>query len=130
MRYLLDTHTFIWFDSFPEKLSKTVLHIILDKNNELYLSLVSLWEIQIKTQLGKMELDGDLKCIVDLQVKTNGLHFLNIELAHIYGLHQLPFHHRDPFDRLLLSQSKVEKLTFLTVDDQNHRYNSQVACIW
>lgn len=102
MRYLLDTHAFLWFDNQPAKLSPQVAKICQNKSNALLLSLVSIWEIQIKVQLGKLNLPASLLQIVTNQQKANQIELLPITFAHILGLDGLPFHHNDPFDRLLI----------------------------
>jgi hypothetical protein len=78
--------------------------------------LASIWEIQIKVALGKLDLKGDLATILDIQIEENSIQLLSIELKHIYALSNLPVHHRDPFDRLLITQSQVKKMTLATVD--------------
>ena len=102
MNVLLDTHTFIWLDSAPEKLSKTALELCQNKNNTLYLSTVSAWEMQIKNQLGKLNFEVSIPDIHNVQLQ-------DIQLEHIYRLKDLPRYHNDPFDRLLLSQLIIAK---------------------
>lgn len=130
MRYLLDTHVLIWFDSSPEKLSKKVLDILLNENNDLYISHVSLWEMQIKSQLGKLTLESSLQDLVGSQQRINGLKILNIQAEHIYALESLASYHRDPFDRLLIAQSMIERLAFLTADEKIHQYQNNIECLW
>jgi PIN domain nuclease of toxin-antitoxin system len=84
--------------------------------------LASIWEIQIKVALGKLDLNGDLATTVDIQMNENSIQLLPIELQHIYALSNLPAYHRDPFDRLLIAQSQVEKMTLATVDSAFNRY--------
>lgn len=127
-RLLLDTHTFLWWDSRPEKLSARVLALCQDPAVVLYLSLVSLWEIQIKTSLGKLPLALPLRDIVQLQQEQHGLQLLPIMPGHIYTLGTLPFHHNDPFDRLLIAQSISEGLELASVDSQFSPYSASV--IW
>ncbi|HFB66705.1 MAG TPA: type II toxin-antitoxin system VapC family toxin [Aeromonadales bacterium] len=130
MRYLLDTHALLWFDSSPEKLSSTVLDILLNENNELYLSHASLWEIQIKYQLDKIKLETDLKTLIESQQQVNGLQLLDIKAEHIYALGTLPPHHRDPFDRMLISQAMTEKMSLITIDKKIILYQEEVNWIW
>ncbi len=122
MRILLDTHIFIWMATEPERLSLRFTESIVDRQNSLFLSLASIWEIQIKVALGKLDLKGDLATIVDIQTEGNSIQLLSIDLKHIYALSNLPTHHRDPFDRLLIAQSQVEKVTLATVDSVFDRY--------
>src|SRR5690349_21779316 len=106
MILLLDTHTFIWWDSEPERLSETAFALCKDQTNTLLLSMASAWEIQIKYQLGKLNLRMPLADIVSSQQGSNGLKFLPISFSHILALQNLPMAHRDPFDRLLAAQAK------------------------
>ena len=115
-RLLLDTHTFLWWDSTPSRLSATVLALCQDPSVVLYLSLVSLWEIQIKSDLGKMPLPLPLMEIIRSQEARHGLQLLPILPAHIYALGTLPPHHKDPFDRLLIAQALAEGLSIASVD--------------
>ena len=122
MRILLDTHIFIWMATEPERLSPHITASIIDHQNSLFLSLASIWEIQIKVALGKLDLKSDLATIVDIQTEQNSIQLLSIDLKHIYALSNLPAHHRDPFDRLLIAQSQVEGMTLATVDSAFDRY--------
>lgn len=98
MKLLLDTHAFIWWDSEPEKLSARSLAACQDTTNEILLSVASVWEMQIKQQLGKLKLNSPLAEIVANQQKTNGLEILSVSLEHVLALDRLPSHHKDPFD--------------------------------
>ena len=128
MKILLDTHAFIWLDSQPEKLSKKAIEVCQDTSNELYLSMASLWEMQIKVQLGKLKLNISLEEMLVLQQQENDLKVLNFSLAHIYQLQSLPFHHNDPFDRIIIAQSILENMTLISVDDKLKPYN--IAVLW
>jgi PIN domain nuclease of toxin-antitoxin system len=128
MNLLLDTHTFIWWADEPEKLSKDALDALEDENNRLFLSLVSIWEIQIKVQLGKMKLILPLKDLVESQEAANDLTILPISREHIFTLDNLPFHHKDPFDRLLIAQATVDGATIVSVDSRLAVYS--VALLW
>ncbi|MBC6432321.1 type II toxin-antitoxin system VapC family toxin [Nostoc sp. HG1] len=115
MKVLLDTHIFIWWDSEPDKLSPNILSLLQRTDTKLYVSVVSLWEIQIKSQLGKLTLSQSLEDIYDSQNK-NGISFLSVIPAHVLNLNTLPLHHKDPFDRMLISQALVEGLTLISID--------------
>jgi len=128
MKLLLDTHSFIWWANEPEKLSERVLTACEDKKNDLILSVVSVWEMQIKIQLGKLQLRHPLKELVSKQQETNNLQILPITLEHVPALEDLPNHHRDPFDRLLIAQSRKEKLRLVSKDDVFPRYS--VKLFW
>lgn len=129
MKVLLDTHTFIWLDSTPEKLSKTALKTCQNEDNELYLSGASVWEMQIKNQLGKLNFKISIAEMIATQQQDNDLKILNIQLQHIYQLKELPPHHNDPFDRLLLSQSLTENMPIISVDSKFKFYDNAVI-IW
>jgi PIN domain nuclease of toxin-antitoxin system len=116
MNILLDTHVFLWLRSSPEKIPEKVLSAYYDLNNEIFLSVASIWEIQIKHQLGKLVLELPLDRLIDEQCVNNGLQIVPIETYHIYALDELPFHHKDPFDRLILVQAQLEKLKLASAD--------------
>jgi PIN domain nuclease of toxin-antitoxin system len=123
MRLLLDTHVFIWWADNPEKLSPAALAALEDEGNELLLSVASVWEMQIKIQLGKVKLSVPLKDLVKNQQETNNLTVSPVALPHVLALDALPFHHKDPFDRLLIAQSIEEDLTLVTADSQFSAYS-------
>lgn len=124
---LLDTHTFIWWDTEPTKLAVPILEKLEDENNQIFLSLVSIWELQVKAQLGKLTLREPLPVVVEHQ-QANGIQILPISLAHVLALDALPLHHRDPFDRLLIAQSIVDGLTLVSGDSMFTRYS--VPLLW
>ena len=124
MKYLLDTHVLLWFFSSPEKLSETVRKIFLDNQSNLFLSWYSLWEITIKVSLGKLILAESWLELIESELQRNRIVLVNTTFSHLNELHKLPFHHRDPFDRMLISQAKVEKMTLLTSDRQISKYDA------
>ena len=126
MKLLLDTHVFIWWASEPEKLSGKAVAALEDTRNEFILSVVSAWEIQIKSQLGKLKLSHSLAELLKSQRETNDLQILPLELGHVLTLDTLPLHHKDPFDRLLIAQSISERLTLVTCDDHFSAYPVKV----
>lgn len=113
---LLDTHIFLWLNDQPEKLSRAALESCADPKNSIHLSLISLWEIQIKSQLGKLQLNVPWQSMVQKQCQENGLQVLALSEAHIEQLELLAPHHRDPFDRMLIAQAQVEKMVLVSVD--------------
>ena len=123
MKLLLDTHIFIWWADQPEKLSPAALSALEDEANELLLSVASIWEMQIKIQLGKLKLSLPLKELVKNQQETNDLTVSPVALTHVLALDALPFHHKDPFDRLLIAQSISEGLTVVTAESQFSVYS-------
>lgn len=128
MNFLIDTHVFVWLDIQQNRLSKSFLNIFQDTNNQFYLSFVSIWEIQIKTQLGKLALSNSLSSVLVEQQKINRIHLLPMKLTHILGLSQLPNYHNDPFDRLLISQVQTENMTLITDDAKIRLY--QIPIFW
>jgi PIN domain nuclease of toxin-antitoxin system len=129
MKLLLDTHIFLWLNSEPEKMPPTAYEACRDPHNQLYLSHVSPWEIQIKQQIGKLQLRAALSELIETQAKENGLTMLPIELVHIYALSQLPCHHNDPFDRLLIAQARIESMVLVTVDQKISLYDIKTLSI-
>lgn len=123
MKLLLDTHIFIWWADQPEKLSHSALSALEDEANELLLSVASVWEMQIKIQLGKLKLSLPLKELVKNQQETNDVTVSPVALTHVLALDALPFHHNDPFDRLLIAQSIEEDLTLVSADSQFSAYS-------
>lgn len=116
MKLLLDTHTLLWWRDNPAELSPPALTALCDPNNSLLISLVTLWELQIKVDLNKLSIGVSLSEMVRQEVEVNGMELLPITPAHIYTLSRLPHHHRDPFDRLLIAQAQVENATIVTKD--------------
>ncbi len=113
---LFDTHTFIWWADEPAKLSSIALAALENEANVLYLSDVSIWEIQIKSQLGKLELKIPLDELINTQKTDNNIEILHIKTEHIIRLSSFPFHHKDPFNRLLLSQAVCQDLELASSD--------------
>lgn len=116
MRVLLDTHVFLWLVHEPEKLSQGAQRAIVDRDNELYLSAASYWEICIKHSLGKLGLLDDWAERFDQELQYNNIGWLPIEKSHCQAILKLPKIHQDPFDRLLVAQAKTEGMTLLTLD--------------
>jgi PIN domain nuclease of toxin-antitoxin system len=128
VKLLLDAHCFLWLNSEPKRVSPTALAACLDAANPLHLSLISLWEIQIKQQLGKLDLSEPWSKMLQTQQHRNGLQTLPLSLPHIQALQQLPMHHRDPFDRMLISQARAEGMTLVSADQAFAAY--EVPVLW
>lgn len=122
MNLLLDTHVFIWWSISPKRLSSQVEKLVSNVDNTLFLSLASIWEMQIKSQLGKLDLDVGLSELVQKQQEVNSLNLLPIEVNHIYALTNLADHHKDPFDRLIIAQSIVENIDLISIDKVFDQY--------
>ena len=119
MNLLLDTHVLLWWLDDPTLLSKQALTAIKDLNNEVIVSVVSAWEIAIKKALGKLEAPENLKQMIE----DAGFTLMLIDYEHVWKVKSLPFHHDDPFDRLLIAQAKIEYLTLVTRDSRFAAYN-------
>jgi PIN domain nuclease of toxin-antitoxin system len=116
MKLLLDSHTVIWFVEGDPRLGSNARKLIEDSSNEKWMSLASVWEIAIKIHIGKLSLGIPLPNYLSMQVAANGIRLLPISLPHILQTLQLPLHHRDPFDRLLVAQSLIEAMPLVSVD--------------
>jgi PIN domain nuclease of toxin-antitoxin system len=128
MRLLLDTHTFLWWVNDHDALSSRARSSIADRGSECFVSLTSAWEMAIKIGTGKLELPAPVERFVEEQLAANAFRALPIELSHIARVATLPFHHRDPFDRLLAAQALKEKLTIVSADPVFRKYG--VKRIW
>lgn len=115
MQYLIDTHVFLWFVSKAKELSPTAQTLIEDGQNEIFISIASLWEISIKTALGKLTINGKYETVIE-DVTDNSIQILPVNFTHTVEQNRLPFHHRDPFDRIIVSQSIVENMNFISAD--------------
>ena len=127
-RILLDTHTFIWYAEGSNRLSERAKRLI-DSTPEVYLSIASVWEMTIKASLGKLDVKDDLSAFVEQQIQLNLYRVLPILQQHIYRLTDLPMHHRDPFDRLLICQALEEQMPILSVDGKFDPYEG-LNTIW
>jgi PIN domain nuclease of toxin-antitoxin system len=117
MKYLLDTHMVLWLAENSPKLSNTAKAIILDETNDKYVSIASCWEVSIKLSLNKLVLVGGTREFFHI-IRENGLKLLQVEEDHLASLEILPFHHRDPFDRLIIVTAISENLVLLSDDSQ------------
>jgi PIN domain nuclease of toxin-antitoxin system len=116
VKLLLDTHAFLWFIAGSEKLSATARELIEDSANQPFLSAASLWEMAIKLSLGRLHLGRPFEDLIPEQMHLNGIQLLGIEVEHVTPVTTLPFHHRDPFDRLLVAQATVEQMPIVSAD--------------
>jgi PIN domain nuclease of toxin-antitoxin system len=125
-KYLIDTHVFLWAVGSSDLLSKSAKKILSDKTNEIYLSKVSYWEICLKISKGKLILQKGWEKKLEEERRANRFHWLEVAPKHCEGIISMPRHHKDPFDRLLLSQAKCEKLGLISCDEKLHLYNVKV----
>lgn len=130
MKLLLDTHAFLWLinDDYAHLRGKTAVDLFLDNDALPYLSLASVWEMAIKIRLGKFDLQQPLADFIPQQLEHNRIELLPIGFEHILHTMSLPFHHRDPFDRLLIAQASIENMTLLSADTAFVAYD--VTQVW
>lgn len=126
-RVLLDTHTFLWFITADHRLSSRARTAIIDADTAL-LSVATCWEIAMKASLGKLTLAAPLDRLFAEQLAENSIDLLHIDLAHVTRVAALPWHHRDPFDRLIAAQALDEKLPIVSADPVFRRYG--VKRVW
>jgi PIN domain nuclease of toxin-antitoxin system len=124
-RVLLDTHVFLWWLADDPKLGTNARAVISDGNNEIYVSAASSWEISIKKRNGKLTGPDNLDGIVEQE------RFIKLPIALVHGelAGQLPDHHKDPFDRMMIAQAQTEKLTILTADEKIQQYDAPVVMV-
>jgi len=131
MRLLLDTHSFLWFINGDSNLSVAARQLIEDTENEKLLSIASLWEMSIKASIGRLKLDFTFPDIVIDHVEGNAMALLPVRPGHLEVLRSLPFHHKDPFDRLIIAQSLSEDMTVLGRDAAFDAYSENgVRTTW
>ncbi|MEQ1888448.1 MAG: type II toxin-antitoxin system VapC family toxin [Alphaproteobacteria bacterium] len=128
MRLLLDTCTFLWWMAEPQKLSPEARLHLIDHRNDIVLSAVSGWEIALKNRLGKLTLDRRPAALVDEAVARLDLTILPVSMAHGIVAGELPLHHKDPFDRLLIAQAEIDGLTLISPDSAFMAY--KVKMLW
>ncbi|WP_066800049.1 type II toxin-antitoxin system VapC family toxin [Moraxella oblonga] len=121
-KYLLDTHIFIWASCYPERLPKSILKILENSDNDFCVSMATFWEMQIKHQLGKLPLTKSIAELIAQIKKYHLYEILPINETHILNLQNLEYFHKDPFDRIIISQAMIDGLTLLTVDEDIIKY--------
>jgi PIN domain nuclease of toxin-antitoxin system len=127
MRYLLDTHAFLWLASDDPQLTPVARTLFIDRDHECFLSVASIWEMSIKSSLGKLTLATSVAYLVRGGL-DRGVRLLDVTGEHAYAIEQLPFHHRDPFDRLLVAQAMHEGMHLVSRDRQLDAY--AVTRVW
>lgn len=128
MKYLLDTHAFLWFVTDDDKLSSNARSIIKNSNNEVYFSAASAWEMSIKVRLGRLTIEEDIEPFIIKQLAENNFSTLSITIFHSIYTSKLPEIHKDPFDRMIVAQSKVENLSLISKDNNIKKY--KVPVVW
>lgn len=129
MKLLLDTHAFLWLinDDYAHLRGESAAQLFLDERNSLFFSLASVWELAIKVRLGKIDLVRPFDAFIPEQLMLNRVQLLDISLEHVLKTMALPFHHRDPFDRLIIAQAMFEDMTLLSADAAFPSYEVKLA---
>lgn len=122
MKFLLDTHVLLWWMNNSRELPRETQGLIADRENAVFVSTVALWEIWLKESLGKLAVPANF----NEKVSEQGFTMLPLAAAHTRAVARLPWHHRDPFDRMLIAQAQVEGLTLLTADAKARAYGKMV----
>lgn len=128
MKLLLDTHTFLWGLQDSPRLSTNARDALRSTDNDLLLSIASIWELSIKAGLGQLDVADDLAAFLTEQIALWRIQVLGIEMRHAVAVRTLPQHHRDPFDRLLVAQSQIEEAMLVT--DDRHLREYDVRILW
>jgi len=128
MKYLLDTHAFLWFVSDDSRLSPRARSIIKDRNQEVYFSAASAWEMSIKIRLGRLTIEEELETFIVKQLAENNFSTLSITVLHSLYTSKLPEIHKDPFDRMIIAQSKLENMSLISKDKNIKKY--KVPMVW
>jgi len=128
MKALIDTHIFLWWNTEDAQLSPRARKIIADGKNEIFLSAASAWEIAIKTAKGRLVLPEEPALYVTSRMSLHRFQPLPVQISHALRVYELPPHHADPFDRLLVAQCQMESLALITKDEEIRRY--EVETIW
>ena len=127
MKYLFDTHALIWYFEDSSKVPEKIVNLIDSSVNQKYICSASLWEIAIKTNIGKLEMNFSFDDLLN-EIANSDLVILQIEDDYLRKLSNLPLLHKDPFDRLLIATAIVEGMTIITVDENIHKYD--VLWVW
>lgn len=125
MNLLLDTHAFLWFIDGSARLSQRARELIEDQGNAKLVSVASLWEMGLKMSLGRLELAQPFVDLIPRQMELNGFGLLPVRISHIARIISLPFHHRDPFDRMIVAQCVAEGLSVVSLDAVFDKYSVQ-----
>jgi PIN domain nuclease of toxin-antitoxin system len=125
VRIIIDTHVFIWYIQNSDRLPRLVAAQINDSRNDILLSIASIWEMAIKQSTGKLNLGDAYASFIREQMKLNNIELLPVSLEHLEIVTTLPFHHRDPFDRLLIAQAIAEDIVIISADSAFSLYSVQ-----
>ena len=125
MKYLIDTQILIWLFISPNKIPSNIQNLLKNLDNEIYVSKVSIWEIAIQVSIGKLIIPFEIKKLI-FEIKGMNIKILNIKNQHLIKVTDLPFHHKDPFDRLIISQAFIERMTIISSDNHFSKYDVKV----
>lgn len=128
MKIILDTQAFLWLSSGNNQLSSIAKKTFLNEKNTFFLSIASIWEMSIKSSLGKLKLQPSLERFILNELQENSIEQMGIHFQHVIKVRSLPFHHRDPFDRLLIAQALVEDIPILSSDKIFEKYG--IKRVW
>ena len=129
MKFLLDTHVFLWWINADKRISDKIISIISDVNNDIFLSSASCWEVVIKSKIGKLSIsEASVPDFINRQIIDNQIIPLAIDSGHALNVYNLPDYHRDPFDKIIISQAIIEELPIITADNLFSKY--PVKIIW
>jgi PIN domain nuclease of toxin-antitoxin system len=128
VKLLLDTQCWLWWFAQPERLNEEVIAQIADENNELWLSVASIWEIGIKVAIGKLPLPDPLDSYISSRMAQLRVRSLEITASHALQSAALPLHHRDPFDRMLIAQAQIEEMMLVSADSMFNKYD--ISLLW
>jgi PIN domain nuclease of toxin-antitoxin system len=128
VKLLLDTQCWLWWFAQPERLNEEAIAHIADENNELWLSVASIWEIGIKVAIGKLPLPDPLDSYISSRIAQLGMRSLEITASHALQAAALPLHHRDPFDRMLIAQAQIEEMMLVSADLMFNKYD--ISLLW
>ena len=128
MKFLLDTHAFLWFVTADNRLSAKARSLIKNSHNEVYFSAASAWEMSIKIQLGRLTIEEELEPFIIQQLLENNFNTLSISIFHSIHTLKLPDIHKDPFDRIIIAQSQIEEMPLITKDKNIKKY--KIPVVW
>jgi len=126
VRLLLDTQVWLWWLTNPDRLSRPADAALRSPDNRLHLSPASTWELVVKSATGRLEIEGSVGALLEEAIIASGVQPLPIEHSHALQLAQLPPHHRDPFDRMLIAQAQVDRLVLVSADRRLADYDVEI----
>ncbi|RLB65546.1 MAG: type II toxin-antitoxin system VapC family toxin [Deltaproteobacteria bacterium] len=129
MKLLLDTHIWLWWQMSPERIHPEATRTIADSGHTVYLSTVSSWEMAIKIAVGKLQLPKPLGEMLPECLLADDMRTLALQHHHCFELQNLPMHHRDPFDRMLVAQARLEGMSIVTADAMLQRYEVELVMV-